>query len=116
LRCIRDWLFFAYPDCSPASVKTTIGTARNNPGFHPDAQSKRLERGTSRRTVKHYRTLESFQEYILIDQSEIHVEQFSKTEKRKWLFSEYEDENDTLEFSSIPFQMPISAIYKKVKF
>lgn len=63
-----------------------------------------------------YRTIPSFQEYILIDQYKNHVEQYSKTDGKKWLFSEYEEENSILILSSTQFQIPLSDIYDKVDF
>ncbi|WP_392482161.1 Uma2 family endonuclease [Nostoc sp. C110] len=63
-----------------------------------------------------YRTIPSFQEYVLIDQYKNHVEQYSKTDENKWIFSEYEEENTILTLSSIQFQIPLSDIYDKVDF
>jgi Uma2 family endonuclease len=45
-----------------------------------------------------------------------HVEQYSKTDENKWIFSEYEEENSILTLSSIQFQIPLSDIYDKVDF
>ncbi|MBC6431850.1 hypothetical protein FM036_14080 [Nostoc sp. HG1] len=55
-------------------------------------------------------------EYILIDQYKNHVEQYSKTDEKKWIFSEYEEESDILTLSTIQFQIPLSDIYDKVDF
>ncbi|MEH2001341.1 MAG: Uma2 family endonuclease [Nostoc sp.] len=63
-----------------------------------------------------YRTIPSFQEYVLIDQYKNHVEQYSKTDDKKWIFSEYEEENSILILSSIQFQISLSDIYDKVDF
>jgi Uma2 family endonuclease len=63
-----------------------------------------------------YRTIPSFQEYVLIDQYKNHVEQYSKTDENKWIFSEYEEEGTILTLSSIQFQIPLSDIYDKVDF
>ncbi|MEH2460803.1 Uma2 family endonuclease [Nostoc sp.] len=63
-----------------------------------------------------YRTIPSFQEYILIDQYKNHLEQYSKTDEKKWIFSEYEEENSILILSSLQFQIPLSDIYDKVDF
>ncbi len=38
-----------------------------------------------------YRTIPNFQEYLLIEQYTMHVEQYSKTDNNRWTFSEYED-------------------------
>ncbi len=63
-----------------------------------------------------YRTIPSFREYILIDQYNVHVEQYSKTDENKWIFSEYEDENYLLSLASFQFQILLSDIYDKVDF
>ncbi|MBG1244001.1 Uma2 family endonuclease [Nostoc sp. NZL] len=63
-----------------------------------------------------YRTIPSFQEYVLIDQYKNHVEQYSKTDEKKWIFSEYEEENSILILSSIQFQISLLDIYDKVDF
>lgn len=38
-----------------------------------------------------YRTIETFREYILIDQYRIYVEHYVKTAANQWLLSEYTD-------------------------
>ena len=63
-----------------------------------------------------YRTIASFQEYILIDQYTIHVEQYVKTDHRKWMFLEYENINDTLNFTSVSCQLSLADIYEKIDF
>jgi len=63
-----------------------------------------------------YRTIPSFQEYVLIDQYKIHVEQYFKTEDKKWIFCEYDDENSLLALASVQFQISLLDIYDKVDF
>ena len=62
-----------------------------------------------------YRTIPSFQEYVLIDQHALHVEQYSKTETGKWLFSETDGEA-TLQFAAIAFEIALPDLYDKVDF
>ena len=38
----------------------------------------------------HYRTIETFQEYVLIDQYQPHVEYYVKQATKQWLFTEYD--------------------------
>jgi Uma2 family endonuclease len=38
-----------------------------------------------------YRTIPTFQEYILIDQYRMYVEQYCKISDNKWVFSEFKD-------------------------
>ncbi len=63
-----------------------------------------------------YRTIGSFQEYLLIDQYTLHVEQYSKTDNNRWIFTEYEDEDGTISLASVAFEIMLADIYDKVDF
>ncbi|MBE9200310.1 MULTISPECIES: Uma2 family endonuclease [unclassified Nodularia (in: cyanobacteria)] len=63
-----------------------------------------------------YRTISSFQEYILIDQYTLHVEHYCKTDQNKWIFSEYDDGDVTLNLAAVPCQVLLADIYDQVDF
>ncbi|BAY35206.1 hypothetical protein NIES2107_71170 (plasmid) [Nostoc carneum NIES-2107] len=63
-----------------------------------------------------YRTIPSFQEYLLIDQTRIHVEQFSKTGKKQWTLREYDEEDEAIAMVTVPFTISLSDLYNKVNF
>ncbi|MGI2908637.1 Uma2 family endonuclease [Tolypothrix sp. VBCCA 56010] len=63
-----------------------------------------------------YRTIPSFQEYLLIDQYKMHVEQYSKTDNNRWIFTEYEDADVTISLASVSFEISLADIYDKVDF
>lgn len=63
-----------------------------------------------------YRTIPSFQAYILIDQTWIHIEQYSKTANKRWSLCEYDEEDDAIALSSVNFQISLGDIYNKVQF
>ncbi|MDB9458180.1 Uma2 family endonuclease [Dolichospermum circinale] len=63
-----------------------------------------------------YRTIPTLQEYILIDQYTMHIEQYLKTDNNQWIFSEFTDGNINLNLASISCQMTLSDIYDKVDF
>lgn len=63
-----------------------------------------------------YRTIPTFQEYVLIEQDTLHVEHYVKTEPKKWIFSEYDGEAATLALTSVPFEIVLADIYDKVEF
>jgi hypothetical protein len=46
----------------------------------------------------------------------MHVEQYSKTDNNRWIFTEYEDADVTISLASIPFQISLFDIYDKVDF
>jgi Uma2 family endonuclease len=48
-----------------------------------------------------YRTIANLQEYILIDQYKVHIEQYFKTDKKRWTFTEYDDLNEIIVLNAI---------------
>ena len=63
-----------------------------------------------------YRTLPSLQEYILVHQDKIQLEQFIKQSEKQWLMREYTAEEILLEFANVPVQVSLADIYAKVNF
>jgi len=63
-----------------------------------------------------YRTLPSLQEYILVHQDKIQLEQFIKQSEKQWLMREYTAEEISLEFANVPVQVSLADIYAKVNF
>jgi Uma2 family endonuclease len=63
-----------------------------------------------------YRTIPSFQEYILIDQYSFRIEHYVKTEPRKWVFQEYDESDVSFCLTSIPFEISLADLYDKVEF
>ena len=109
-----------YPDVMLVAGQLELQEGRKDTITNPVAIAEVLSKSTKSydRDEKFaaYRTIPSFQEYILIDQYSIHVEQYSKTDDRKWLFSEYEGESTILSLTSIEFQISLADIYDKVDF
>ncbi|MCC3572994.1 MAG: Uma2 family endonuclease [Microcoleus sp. PH2017_40_RAT_O_B] len=62
------------------------------------------------------RSIPTLREYILIDQYEMHVEQFSKTDDNKWVLSEYDGAEAVLVLSSVQFEMSLGEMYDRVDF
>lgn len=75
--------------------------------------TKDYDRGDKFRS---YRSIPSFQEYILIDQYSSHLEQYSKQAENQWLFKEYEGEDAVLTLESIEFKIALREIYQRVNF
>jgi Uma2 family endonuclease len=63
-----------------------------------------------------YRSIDSFREYLLIDQYSIHVEHYVKTAANQWLLSEYNDPNIILSFHVFEFQIQIADLYENIEF
>ena len=75
--------------------------------------TKNYDRGDK---FKLYKTIPSFRQYILIDKTQINVEQYSKTENKRWLYSEYDEEDTALVFNSFEVEVPLSDVYEQVNF
>jgi Uma2 family endonuclease len=109
-----------YPDVMIMQTPLTYEEGRKDTIMNPLMIAEVLSKSTKGydRDEKFaaYRTIGNFQEYILIDQYMMHVEQYSKTDNNKWIFSEYEDSNVTLSLTSVPFQILLADIYDNVDF
>ena len=62
-----------------------------------------------------YRTLPNFQEYLLIDQDRVHIENYVKTDVNQFFLTEYKDINATISLNTLELQLQISEIYQTIK-
>ncbi|MBD2318425.1 Uma2 family endonuclease [Phormidium tenue] len=65
---------------------------------------------------KLYRSIASFREYILIDQSSYGVDQYTKRNDGKWVLSDYVGEDAILKLESVNFEISLRDLYKRVTF
>lgn len=111
---------YTYPDVMVVSGQLQFAEGRKdtitNPSLIVEVLSDSTENYDRGEKFRLYRTIHTFQEYILIEQSEMHVEQFAKTATNQWLFSEYDGENAILALTAIQFQISLLDIYDKVEF
>ena len=64
----------------------------------------------------YYRSIPEFTEYILVDQYSYSVKQFAKAEDSRWWLSEYQNDNDILNFASLDCNIKLSDIYEEIEF
>ena len=62
-----------------------------------------------------YRTIKTFQEYLLLDQYKIHVEHYVKTSVNQWLLSEYTDPEVILNLSSVNVRLEIADLDENIE-
>ena len=121
---MRLWIpqqrLYTYPDVMVVSGQLQFAEGRKdtitNPSIIIEVLSESTENYDRGEKFRLYRTIPTFQEYILIEQLEMHIEQYSKTATSQWLFSEYDGENAILALTTIQFQISLSDIYDKVEF
>ena len=111
---------YTYPDVMVLPKPIELQTGRKdtvvNPYFIAEVLSKSTQSYDRGDKFFAYRTIPSFQEYLLIDQDRIHVEHHIKTAAHQWLFSEYDDPTVTLSLSTFEFQIQIAELYENIDF
>lgn len=120
----RLWIprkrIYTYPDVMIVQGELQLQEGRRdtltNPMMIAEVLSNSTEAYDRSGKFAAYRTIPSFQEYVLIDQSSMHVEQYYKTEPRKWIFSEYDGAEAILSLNSVPVEITLADLYDKVAF
>jgi Uma2 family endonuclease len=117
---IPDRNLYTYPDIMvvPRPLQRQQGRADTitNPVMIAEVLSKSTKNYDRDEKFAAYRTLSTFQEYLLIDQYTLHVEQYSKTDAHKWIFTEYNDPESSIALLSIPFEIRLADLYENVEF
>jgi Uma2 family endonuclease len=120
----RLWMpeanLYTYPDVMVVPKPIELQTGRTdtvvNPCFIAETLSKSTQNYDRSEKFAAYRTISSFQEYLLIDQYRIHVEHHVKTGVNQWLFSEYDEPEIVLSFGAIECQVRIADLYDNIDF
>ncbi len=120
----RLWIpganLYTYPDAMVLPKPLELQTGRKdtvvNPCFIAEVLSKSTQNYDRGEKFVAYRTISTFQEYLLIDQYRIHVEHHVKTGAHQWLFSEYDDPTVTLCLSTFEVQIQIAELYENIDF
>ncbi|WP_293329623.1 Uma2 family endonuclease [Microcoleus sp. CAWBG58] len=117
---IPEFNKYTYPDVMVVAKPIELQSGRTDTITNPLLIAEVLSKGTRAydRDDKFaaYRSIPSFQEYLLIDQYRVQVEQYSKTEANKWIFSEYSCAGDRLMLSSISVEISVADLYENIEF
>jgi Uma2 family endonuclease len=117
---IPDKKIYTYPDVMVVAKPIELQEGRRDTIVNAVMVAEILSNSTKSKDRDEkfaaYRTISTFQEYFLIDQYTMHVEQYSKTDNNKWIFSEHEDGNETISLTSVPFEISLADIYDNVDF
>ena len=111
---------YTYPDLMVVAKPIELQSGRTDTITNPLLIAEVLSKGTRAydRDEKFaaYRSIPSFQEYLLIDQYRLRVEQYSKTDANKWIFSEYSCAGDRLMLTSVQVEIAIVDLYENIEF
>ncbi|MEH1917428.1 Uma2 family endonuclease [Nostoc sp.] len=121
---VRLWIpqkhTYTYPDVMILAGEPEFFNNRRdiilNPQIIVEVLSKSTKGYDREDKFQAYRTISTFQEYLLIDETRIHVDQFSKTGKKQWTLREYDEEDEAIALVTVPFEISLHDLYNKVKF
>ncbi|MEG3438580.1 Uma2 family endonuclease [Pannus brasiliensis CCIBt3594] len=121
---VRLWIperrIFTYPDVmaivgDPIYYENRRDTILN-PTLIVEVLSPSTENYDKEGKFAAYRTLPTFQEYVLIGQTRIYGERFGKTGDKHWTFQEYTAEDRQIILESVQVTLDFTEIYHKVAF
>lgn len=61
-----------------------------------------------------YQTIPTFREYLLIDQDRIAVTHWHRTDTGNWEYTDYTSREDVIALVSVPAQLPVAQVYRRV--
>ncbi len=119
---VRLWIpksqSFKYPDVMVVAGEPEYYDDRRdtitNPQVIIEVLSDSTEAFDRNQKFKLYQTIPTFQEYVLINQNKVEIDQFFKTGNKRWSLYEYDTEDVELSLKSFELQIPIWDIYDKV--
>ncbi|MGC1245209.1 MAG: Uma2 family endonuclease [Spirulinaceae cyanobacterium] len=121
---VRLWIpeknSYTYPDImvvkgEPEYYKDRSDTI-TNPLLIVEVLSKSTQSYDRDLKFRAYRSIPTFQEYLLFEQDEIYVEQYVKTDTKRWSLQEYDQEDKAISFAAVEGKIILADAYNKVKF
>jgi Uma2 family endonuclease len=115
---IPDHSLYTYPDVMVAEIPLVFAENRQDTITNPIAIAEILSDSTEKYDrgdkFRMYRTIPSFKEYILISQTAMQVEKFTKNDANQWVLSEYAGRNAKIVFDSFEFEISLDELYDRV--
>ncbi|MBE9040908.1 Uma2 family endonuclease [Oscillatoriales cyanobacterium LEGE 11467] len=121
---VRLWIpqrrIYTYPDVMVVAGEPEYHNSRTDTIVNPIAIVEVLSNSTQgydrRGKFEAYRTIPTFEEYLLIDQNKIYIEQYFKTANKRWSLYEYDSEDEAVSLNSVSFEISLEDIFNKVQF
>ena len=111
---------FTYPDVMVLAQPVQLLTGRSDTVINPLLIAEVLSLGTRSydKDAKFaaYRSVASFQEYLLIDQYRVCVEHYAKADDQQWIFREYQALDDRISLSTIALEVSLADLYEDIQF
>ncbi|MCZ8240656.1 MAG: Uma2 family endonuclease [Microcystis sp. LE19-131.1A] len=117
---LSDYSIYTYPDVMVIKGQPLYqGSSQSNvinPLIIVEVLSNSTQAYDRGDKFKFYRSLPTFQEYILIEQSSYSVERYYKQKDDQWLIDFVTGENAVLQLVSVDWQISLQDLYQRVNF
>ena len=121
---VRLWIpahrRYTYPDlqiiCEDIAYHDNRKDTVTNPAVIVEVLSKSTRNYDRGDKFRLYRSLPTFQEYIIIDQYRFEVEHYIKNDDNNWLIRYLESEDSVLSLVSVEFEISLKDLYEDVRF
>ncbi|MCC3513369.1 MAG: Uma2 family endonuclease [Microcoleus sp. PH2017_17_BER_D_A] len=99
---------YTYPDLIVAAKPIELQSGRTDTITNPLLIAEVLSKGT--------RAYDRDDKFAAIDQYRVQVQQYSKTDANKWIFSEYSCAGDRLMLTSVQVEISVADLYENIEF
>lgn len=110
---------YVYPDvvvaCSPEFAADEFFNLLN-PRLVIEVLSPSTAECDASTKFRHYRTIPSLKEYVLVDHDQPRVVVYERTDDEQWTFRETIDLAESVRFASLDVSVPMNEIYRRVQF
>ncbi|MGL6340185.1 MAG: Uma2 family endonuclease [Waterburya sp.] len=117
---IPDYRLYTYPDVMVVQTPLIFAENRQDTIVNPLAIAEILSDSTEKYDrgdkFRMYRSIPSFKEYLLVSQTAMQVEKFTKNESNQWVLSEYAIKDAKITFDSFEFEIGLDELYDRVDF
>jgi Uma2 family endonuclease len=111
---------YTYPDLTVVCGKPMLADERQDILLNPTVifevlspSTEHYDRGVK---LRHYRSIDSLQDYILVSQDQVRIERYTRRDANTSTFRDYQGPNETLLIESIGTSLPLTSIYERIEF
>jgi Uma2 family endonuclease len=111
---------YTYPDISVVCGKPLLADDQQDVLLNPvvivevlSPSTEKYDRGLK---LQHYRTIATLQEYILVDQTQVRIEQYTRQDTAVWTVRDHQSLDAELTLPSIGVSLSMRHIYDRVEF
>ena len=117
---IPDYNRYNYPDVMVVAGEPVFVDQRQmevtNPCLIVEVLSSSTQMYDHNNKFRQYRSIPSFQEYILVYQNSFEVDHYVKESEDRWVLTTHKGENAVIKLASMQLEIGLRDLYKRVRF